>query len=85
MQQVAQTSFEEDLGGWSVPGPHPEGPSTNANDWIRSARIPFEDAAVTQTEFGMLFGFGFEGVDGAANRAELMRRTVGYLLGDSSG
>jgi Immune inhibitor A peptidase M6 len=74
------TDFEADLGGWSVPGAHPEGPSSNVNDWIRSERIPFEDAAVTQTEFGMLFGFGFEGVDGADNRAELMRRTVEYLL-----
>jgi Zinc carboxypeptidase len=76
---VAQTSFETDLGGWTVPGAHPAGPSTNLNDWIRSQRI-FEDAAVTKSQFGLFFGFGFEGVDGRANRAELMRRTVGYLL-----
>jgi hypothetical protein len=78
-QQVAQTSFETDLGGWSVPGAHPAGPSTNLNDWIRSQRI-FEDAAVTKSEFGLFFGFGFEGVNGAQNRADLMRRTVNYLL-----
>jgi hypothetical protein len=77
---AAETSFEADLGGWSVPGAHPEGPSTNLNDWIRSPRIPFEDAAVTKTEFGLFFGFGLEGVDGAANRADLMQRTVNYLL-----
>jgi Zinc carboxypeptidase/Immune inhibitor A peptidase M6 len=81
---VAETSFETDLGGWSVPGAHPEGPSTNVNDWIRSERIPFEDAAITQTEFGLLFGFGFEGVNGATNRADIMRRTVEYLLDGGS-
>jgi hypothetical protein len=81
---TAETSFETDLGGWSVPGAHPEGPSTNVNDWIRSERIPFEDAAITQTEFGLLFGFGFEGVNGATNRADIMRRTVEYLLDGGS-
>ncbi|MGH2824290.1 MAG: M14 family zinc carboxypeptidase [Thermoleophilaceae bacterium] len=78
---VAQTSFETDMGGWSVPGAHPAGPSTNLNDWIQSDRIPFEDASVTRTDFGLYFGFGFEGVDTAENRRELMRRTVDYLLG----
>ncbi len=77
---VAQTSFEEDMGGWSVPGAHPEGPSTNLNDWIRTERIPFEDAAVTKTGFGLMFGFGLEGVNGAKGRADLMGRTVSYLL-----
>jgi hypothetical protein len=78
-QQAAQTSFETDLSGWTVPGAHPAGPSANLNDWVRSQRI-FEDAAVTKSDFGLFFGFGLEGVDGAENRAELMRRTVGYLL-----
>ena len=77
---VHETSFEADQGGWEIPGAHPEGPSTNVNDWIRRDRIPFEDAAVTKTEFGLYFGFGLEGVDGAENRADLMGRTVGYLL-----
>jgi hypothetical protein len=75
-----ETSFETDLGGWEIPGAHPEGPSSNLNDWIRSQRI-FEDAAVTKTRFGLMFGFGLEGVDGPANRADLMERTVSYLLG----
>jgi hypothetical protein len=70
-----------DPGGPSVPGAHPQGPSTNSNDWIQSKRIPFEDAAVTQSEFGLLFGFGFEGLNGQAARNELMRRTIEYLLG----
>ena len=75
-----QTSFETDMGGWDIPGAHPEGPSSNLNDWIRSQRI-FEDAAVTKTRFGLDFGFGLEGVDGADKRADLMKRTVNYLLG----
>jgi zinc carboxypeptidase/immune inhibitor InhA-like protein len=79
-QPVAQTSFETDMGGWSVPGAHPAGPSTNLNDWIQSERIPFEDASVTKSDFGLFFGFGFEGVDTLDNRVELMRRTVDYLL-----
>ena len=79
---VEETSFETDTGGWSVPGAHPEGPAVNADDWIRSERIPFEDAAVTKSEFGLLFGFGFEGVNGQTARDDLMARTVGYLLED---
>lgn len=50
------TSFEDGLGGWTVPGAHPIGPSTNGNDWIRSQKI-FEDAAVTQTDDSLYFGF----------------------------
>jgi Zinc carboxypeptidase len=79
---VTETSFETqgDLGGWTVPGAHPEGPSTNLNDWIQSERVPFEDAAVTVTDFGMMFGFGLEGVNGADNRAVLMDRMLDHLL-----
>ena len=79
---VSTTSFETqgDLGGWTIPGAHPEGPSENVNDWVQSDRIPFEDAAVTVTDFGMMFGFGLEGVNGADNRAVLMDRILGQLL-----
>ena len=74
-----ETDFETDEGGWEIPGAHPEGPSSNLNDWIRSQRI-FEDAAVTKSAFGLFFGFGLEGVDGEANRRDLMERTLSYLL-----
>jgi murein tripeptide amidase MpaA len=79
---VSSTSFETqgDLGGWTIPGAHPQGPSTNVNDWIQSDRVPFEDAAVTVTQFGMMFGFGLEGVNGAGNRAVLMDRMLDNLL-----
>jgi hypothetical protein len=74
-----ETSFEDGMGGWEIPGAHPEGPSSNLNDWVRSQRI-FEDAAVTKSAFGLFFGFGLEGVDGAENRRDLMERTLSYLL-----
>jgi hypothetical protein len=79
---VSETSFESqgDLGGWSVPGPHAGSPSINRNDWIQSERIPFEDAAVTVSDFGLMFGFGLEGVSGAGNRAVLMDRMLDHLL-----
>jgi hypothetical protein len=79
---VSETSFETqgDFGGWAIPGAHPEGPSTNLNDWIQSERIPFEDAAVTMTDFGLMFGFGLEGVNGSGNRAVLMDRMLDHLL-----
>ena len=78
---VHETSFEADEGGWEIPGAHPEGPAQNANDWKRSEVI-FEDAAVTKSQFGLMFGFGLEGVNTAAARGDLMRRTVDYLLSD---
>jgi hypothetical protein len=59
--------LQEDTGGWTVPGAHPAGPSTNVNDWIRSQRI-FEDAAVTKSDFGLFFG--------SASRAWTTRQTV---------
>jgi hypothetical protein len=70
---------ETDLGGWEVPGAHPEGPAENLNDWIRSEVI-FEEAAATRTDEGLVFGFGFEGVNTAEARALRMRRTLGHLL-----
>ena len=39
---VAETSFEDDLGGWSVAGP-PADSGANANDWIRTASVGFVD------------------------------------------
>lgn len=79
---VSQTSFETDgdLGGWTIPGPHAGSPSENVDDWIQSGRIPVEDAAVTVSRFGMMFGFGLEGVNGQGNRAVLMDRILDHLL-----
>ena len=62
---VSATSFETqgDLGGWTIPGAHPAGPSTNVNDWIQSDRVRSRTQRSRTTDFGLMFGFGLEGVD----------------------
>ena len=44
---VADTSFETDLGGWTVAGP-PEGSAANITDWARS-QLAYEEGAVAVT------------------------------------
>jgi hypothetical protein len=76
------TSFEEDadpMDGWTVPGA-PEGSAENANDWIRTESVGFEEGAVTSTADTLYFGFGFEGITDEADRNEVMGRVLGYLL-----
>jgi len=78
------TSFEEGeddpMGGWTVPGP-PEGSEPNPNDWERTESVGLEEGAVVSTEDTLYFGFGFEGVRGAAARNEVMSRSLDHLLG----
>jgi len=74
---VETTSFEDGTGGWTVPGA-PAG-SFNGNDWVRTQRA-YEEGAVAKTADSLYFGFGFEGVAGAAARNDLMRRSMHYLL-----
>jgi hypothetical protein len=80
----AVESFEGDLGAWTVPGP-PPGSDPNPNDWFRSQSLGFEEGAIvsqtpTTADFATLyFGFGLEGVDGAAARADLMGRSLDFL------
>lgn len=82
------TSFEEDgdpMDGWTVPGP-PPGSDPNPNDWERTMSVDFEEGAVVAMDppdarFRTLyFGFGFEGITEAAKRAEVMDRSIGWLL-----
>lgn len=80
----AVESFEGGLGVWTVPGP-PPGSDSNPNDWFRTQSLGFEEGAIvsqtpTTANFATLyFGFGLEGVDGAAARADLMGRTLFFL------
>jgi Immune inhibitor A peptidase M6 len=74
---VAETSFEVDLGGWTVSG-SPEGSVDNVNDWIRT-QLGFEEGAVTTTEDTVFAGFGFEGL-AQAERDDLMARVMSHLL-----
>jgi hypothetical protein len=76
---VAETSFETDLGGWTVAGP-PEGSGGNTNDWVRSQKAFDEGAGVT-TEDTVYTGFGAEGLTTQAMRHDLVRRSLEHLLG----
>jgi len=80
-------SFETGLGVWTVAGP-PEGSDPNPNDWTRTRSVGFEEGAIvsetpTTADFATLyFGFGLEGVNGAAgpsSRADLMDRSLDFL------
>ncbi|MGH2751956.1 MAG: M14 family zinc carboxypeptidase [Actinomycetota bacterium] len=78
------TSFEEDgdpMDGWTFPGP-PEGSADNANDWMRTESVGFEEGAVVRTDDTLYFGFGFEGISGADSRASVMDKSIGYLTDD---
>ncbi|PZF91187.1 M14 family metallopeptidase, partial [Micromonospora endophytica] len=57
---VAETSFETDLGGWTVAGP-PTGSIPGANDWSRSQQA-FEEGAAVVTKDTVYLGFGLEGL-----------------------
>ncbi|HSJ46734.1 MAG TPA: M14 family zinc carboxypeptidase [Euzebyales bacterium] len=76
---IAETSFEEDLGGWEVIGA-PEGSAPNPGDWERVG-VLYEVGAAVTTEDTILHGFGFEGIDAAEQREEVMRRSMRYLIG----
>jgi len=77
-ETAAETSFESDMGGWSVPG-SPEGSDPNDNDWFRTEAL-YEFGAAVTTEDTIAFGFGLEGVDGADARADLMGRVLDHIL-----
>jgi hypothetical protein len=76
---VSETSFETDLGGWTVAGP-PPGSTTPANDWIRSQRA-FEEGAGVATQDTVYVGFGGEGLSTQAARNDLVKRAMQHLLG----
>lgn len=71
------TSFEADLGGWTTPPP-PEG-SRRTNTWTRSQKA-FDEGAATITNDTVFTGFGAEGLETAAKRAEFVKRAMGHLL-----
>lgn len=77
----AETSFETDLGGWTVSGAA-EGSVANSNDWIRS-QTAFEEGAGVTTNDTVFVGFGAEGLTTQAMRNDLIRRSMLHLLGVS--
>jgi hypothetical protein len=72
------TSFETDLGGWTVGQPSTSG--TNANNWIRTDASGFPVGATISTPDSLLFGFGFEGISSQDSRNAVMGRVLGHLL-----
>jgi hypothetical protein len=73
-----QTSFESDLGGWTVAGA-PAGSGPNSSDFIRS-RQAFDEGSVVTTKDTVYLGFGLEGLAPAA-RDDLVRRSMRHLTG----
>jgi hypothetical protein len=77
--QVAQTSFETDLGGWTVSG-SPAGSDPNDNDWTRSQKA-FEEGAGVTTDDTVYLGFGAEGLTTEEMRHDVVARSLQHLLG----
>jgi hypothetical protein len=75
---VSDTSFEDDLGGWTVPGA-PADSGANAKDWERTASVGFVDGPGVSTDHSLYRGFGLEGVAGRATRAQLMGDAMRYF------
>jgi hypothetical protein len=57
----------------------PEGTVLNANTWQHTDSLGFEEGGIVSTDDTLYFGFGLEGVSGAANRADLLGRSLSYL------
>jgi hypothetical protein len=72
------TSFEADLGGWTVGQPADSGP--NANNWIRTDAAGFPVGSSISTPDSILMGFGFEGISTQASRNAVMGRVLDHLL-----
>jgi hypothetical protein len=73
---VARTSFETDLGGWTVAGP-PPGSAPNPTDWTRAAHV-YDFGAATATPDTLYFGFGPEKLT-PAKFTELVSRSMRHL------
>lgn len=74
---VSETSFEADLGDWTLAGP-PPGSADNTTDWARSQQA-FEEGSAVVTPDTVYLGFGLEGLAPAA-RADLVERTLDHLF-----
>ncbi|MFI6598072.1 M14 family zinc carboxypeptidase [Nonomuraea sp. NPDC050536] len=74
-----ETSFESDLGGWTVAGP-PEGSTTSVNNWFRTNQV-FEEGAGIVTKNTVYLGFGAEALSTPEQRADLMKKSLKHLLG----
>jgi hypothetical protein len=78
LSQPGTTSFETGNDDWQMPAA-PAGSATNANTWEITDSAGFPEGAIIAGPDSLLWGFGLEGVTGAAKRAELMGRAIVYL------
>ena len=69
-----------DTGGWTVSGP-PPGSAPNSNNFTITDATGFPEGAAVTTDDTLYLGFGLEGINGAANRAAVMGRSLDYFLG----
>jgi hypothetical protein len=77
----SSTSFEDgDPGGWRVSGA-PAGSHPNPNDWIPATATSYPVGASITTPQSIILGFGLEGLASAQDRAVVMGRAMGHLLG----
>lgn len=75
---LEETSFEDGLGGWAVPGA-PEGSTGNANDWKQTESVGYVEGPGVATADTLLWGFGLEGVTGAETRSALLKQSLDRL------
>jgi hypothetical protein len=75
---VSDTSFETDLGAWTVSGPA-EGSAPAVNDWARSQTV-FEEGAGVTTDDTVYLGYGVEGLTTDAARTSFIKRAMEHLL-----
>ncbi|WP_245765361.1 M14 family metallopeptidase [Nonomuraea jiangxiensis] len=75
-----QTSFESDLGGWTVGAP-PQGSAPSVNNWFRTDQV-FEEGGGIVTKDTVYLGFGVEGIADPADRTDLLKRSLRHLLID---
>ena len=73
---AAQTSFEQDLGGWTVAGP-PEGSAPNPDDWTRAQHV-YDFGAAVATPSTFYLGFGPEKMT-EPDRTRLLSRVMRQL------
>ena len=72
-----ETSFEGDLGGWTL-APAPDG-TRETNNWARSEKA-FVEGSVTTTDDTVFTGFGAEGLTTAEMRNDFIARAMAHLL-----
>jgi hypothetical protein len=69
--------FEAGLGLWAV-SPPPAG-SGAFNNWVRTTASGFPEGPAIVSPNTVYFGFGFEGIDNAADRNAVMDRVMQHL------